>query len=235
MKNFLYKLYIVFLFLIIFFLTILFRLFRSKEEILLETFIGNISKVTLFLYIFFGLLQLITILILLRYFYKNYYHINNQSRIINYFSKYFRIFYKEPMEYVYEKFSNYMPGILFINIVKYIDKERSPIVKKIIETLYYNSVWVFYFFPQIFCSFLFLYEIVFYNKIHYFFYAIIFLVISLIYDLFINLGITFAEKSYPGFLEFIDIEGFDINNKGVYTNFKFSWKPKYSYAVIKIS
>ena len=116
-----------------------------------------------------------------------------------------------------------------MDIVKYIDKERSPIVKKIIETLYYNSVWVFYFFPQIFCSFLFLYEIVFYNKIHYFFYAIIFLVISLIYDLFINLGITFAEKSYPGFLEFIDIEGFDINNKGVYTNFKFSWKPKYSY------
>jgi predicted membrane protein len=67
----LYFIYVGFIGIILFSLIILFRIFRSKEEIKLELIKENMSIFTIILYFCFSLIQLVILISILYYFYKS--------------------------------------------------------------------------------------------------------------------------------------------------------------------
>lgn len=117
MTSFFYKIYVLFLGISLFFLTVLFRLLRSKEEVSLLTMKENLSIITLIFYLSFFFFQLLTIIILVNYFYKNYYQITKKSQIITYLEEKINKLYREPLETIYNKSSNFIPGIVFVKLL----------------------------------------------------------------------------------------------------------------------
>lgn len=227
LKNTFYIFYLAVLGSLIIILHLYYRLFKSKEGYSLDKVKESISPFDLGLSISFILLQLTTVLSILYFFYKQYYNIQHTSKWVIYISQIVNYFYWKPLEYIHDSIAADIPGSgKFIMLM-------SHFLEKGNKTLRYKQYRLMYLFfdylPQILCSIIFFTEVVLWNQLYYFLYAIVLLLIPLIYRIYLKLCDSFVIRNEPGFVNRLHIipKG-DPDIYGVYLRWEFSLKAKYT-------
>ena len=91
-------------------------------------------------------------------------------------------------------------------------------------------VIIFNVIPRLFVSFVFFTEIVFYQRIYYFVSCLIFLLLPVMWNIFVNLFTNFGERALADIPKYINVipQGEPLNN-GWYNNYVFEFKSEYQY------
>jgi hypothetical protein len=143
------------------------------------------------------------------------------SRIVN-------NLYWKPLEYIHDLIAPELPysGIIFVSIADFVDKGNRDLRYK----LYQSSYLLFDYLPQIFVSSIFFIDIVIFNQLYYFLYAIILLIIPILYSIYLKLAESFFIRNAPQFYESLNIKSLgDPDEHGVYLKWHYSLKSNYVY------
>lgn len=226
--SFLKKLYLFYLLLLaltIIALNIFFRIFNSKESVSLHM-IKELSIFHLTTICIFGLVHFFIIIIICYNIFLNSKKFKYESKVIIIANKMITKIYWEPLEFLHDIIAPHLPGsgkfLLFIAEIL----EKGNINLR--YTFYHYSFLIFSYFPQLFASILFIFEILIYKKINLFFYVLPILLIPPLFQVYLKLCISFADRNLPKFHDILNIVGKDPDEFGNYKTWSFSFKPKYS-------
>jgi hypothetical protein len=229
MKSLPNKLYIFYLAVVgslIIILQLYFRLFKSKNSYSLDSLRDHISPLDLLLSLSFMFLQVVTILSIFYFFYKQIYNIHHTSKIVLYISQIVDHIYWKPLEYIHDQVAPDLPGSgrLIMGLAHFLSTGNQPLRYKVYRSMYL----LFDYLPQVLCSIIFFTEIVIWNQLYYFLYAMVLFLIPLMYRIYLKLCDSFVTRNEPGFLNRLHIvpKG-ERDIHGVYLRWDFSLKAKY--------
>lgn len=134
------------------------------------------------------------------------------------------ILFIKPLIKLQELIAPHIPGsgIFFCKITEFFEKKDLSLLK--------YPVIIFNFSPRIIVSLMFFAELIFFNQIHYFIYSISLLFVSLFWNIFLSLYISFAERvlrEIPKYIKIIPV-GQRLAN-GWYSQYDFEPLDKYEY------
>lgn len=200
------------------------RFFRQKDELLLITWKANLTIFGLFLVVFFFIFQLCFFILSIYTIYKNYFNKkkNLNLRFFSSISNIINKYYWKPLEYIFDLIAPRIPGSGKFFLWTHYTLEEGP--HEITYGFYYNSFFIFDYFPSLILSSIFFYEIVILEKLYYFFYTIPFMLIPIIYTIYLKLCLSFHDRNINGFDEKIQFLYYDKENN----KFTFAWKPNYT-------
>lgn len=149
----------------------------------------------------------------------------NKNFIIQKITLILEILLKKPLEYLKDLIAPHIPysGVFFCKFGSYLAKRNYALITK-------TFVIIFAVVPRIIVALVFFVELIFFNHIYYFIPCLLLLIIPVIWNIFINLFITFAMralKDIPTFVEVIP-EGAPLEN-GWHTTYSFKAFEKYEY------
>ena len=222
------KIYFCFLGLFWISLIIYFRLIQEKNSYTLEELKTQVTTYIISINIVFTVCHLLLILYAL---YLIFIKVNDNkinNTIVSVITKVLQVIIIKPIIYLRDLVSPHIPGsvLFFCKITEYLDKFELSTFTKILKTI----VIFFNFLPRIIVSLIFFIELVFYNRIFYFFTSLLLLIIPLCWNIFLSLYITFGErllKNIPTCVEIIPI-GEPLSN-GWYTSYIFKPLDKFKY------
>jgi len=192
----LYLYYLSFMGLQIIIIYINIRLFLPRTCYTLEDLRLHHTILHLLLYIDFILIHFFIVGSIVYNFYKNYNHLLQKSRWINYFQNIINILYWNPLLYLHDLIAPEIPysGIFMVNYSNFIEnshRKRKSFI--IIDSL----AILFVFIPRILLVLLFIIEICLFNRIHYFIHFLPLLLLPQIYKIFLKLCESLCERSIP--------------------------------------
>ena len=207
------------------------RLFNSKQEHSLIIFKDNLFfKISFMIFIIF---HIITIILSIYSLYKRFYNKNNDnSYVIKTIQKLINICYWKPLEYIHDLIAPNLP--YSAQIILYITNKIEN--NKFFGFIAKFSYMIFGIFPRILVSFIFIYDIIILNKICYFPYAIILLLIPIIYKVYLKLTDSLIKRNWFKFAQFLDVTPVgEPNSYGVYLDYAFKLKEEYedNYEILK--
>lgn len=228
LTNKLYIFYLIIVGCLIIILQLYLRLFRSRNSYSLDTIKNNIYPIDILISINFIFIQLVAILSILYYFYKLYYNIEKTSPLIRYASKIVDHLYWKPLEYIHDIIAPELPysGIIFVYIADFVEKGNRNLRYK----LYQSSYIIFDYLPQILVSSIFFVDIVILNQLYYFLYAVLLLIIPVLFCIYLKLAESFYIRNSHQFHESLNIIPLgkpDIH--GLYLKWQYSLKSNYVY------
>jgi hypothetical protein len=230
LKNHMQTIYFVIigLFWISFF--IWFRFFRKKNTFLSEHIEHHFPEFKFLLNLIFIVLHIFLILFAIYLLKRNNENEKKQNNIlIKKFIALINSIFIKPLQTLRDLLAPHIPysGIVFIKLTKYFEK---PVFLKNDFFLLKIFVIIFNFLPRIIVSSIFFFEIILKNTLHYFFPAIMLLIIPLLWNIFINLYINFAGRALNDIPQYIQVIGVgEPQSNGWYTQYVYKPYEKYKY------
>ena len=130
----------------------------------------------------------------------------------------------KPLESIRDLIAPKIPGsgLAFCKIADFVEKNLELRSKLL--------VILFYFLPRVIVAFVFMIEMIFYNKIEYFLYSLMFLLIPISWNVFVNLFTNFGERSLGDIQKNVKVIGIgEPENNGWYTCYKIQALPQFTY------
>lgn len=175
------------------------------------------------LYLIFILIHIILCCIAGYALYKRYYNkVSVNYRIMIYIQKISNKMYWEPLEYIHDLVAPDLPYSGNLIITHYTFFKSRPLYQMKILCFVLN------FLPRIFVSVVFFIDLIFYNRLLYFFYVIYLLILPVLYKLGLKLSKSFVIRNLPEIERALIVTPIgEANQHGVKTLFKFDIKPEY--------
>lgn len=223
-KNNLETIYFVALSLFWVILFIYFRFIKEKTSYHLNDLKGYVTNYFIIINILFVLLHICLLCYAFYVIYTNN-RVKKQVSLIHSMQNILNVIFIKPFITLHELIAPHIPysGVLFLKITDILKNKNNLFLLKI-------PVILFNFLPRIIIASTFFIELLVYNRIYYFIYIAWLFLIILLWNLFVSLYISFAERLLILIPQYITITPVgEASENGWYSLYKFSPLPKYQY------
>lgn len=176
------------------------------------------------IFLIFIFLHTFIIIISFYLYYKKKYQIKLESKFIGYWNLFIYNTYKQPLNYLFELIAPDLPYSAKFIIFITEQAEKNKFYGWILR----NSYIIFNYFPRFIVLMIFSYDILFLEKIKYFPYSLILLLIPVSYHIYLKLCYSFSRRNIPEVEQYLDIQPEGImHTNGHYDKYSFALKAKY--------